>query len=64
MSPEIEAMVIRLERLPLSEARRELSQLLTVPRGPEGFDKTQLHRNALLVTAVREAKIPIWGDGK
>lgn len=62
MTPEIEAMVLRLERLPVSEARRELTQLLTVPRESTGFDPARLHRNALLVTALRERKLGIWGD--
>lgn len=62
VTPEIEAMVVRLQRLPLSEARRELSRTLTVPRTSAGFDPALLQRNALLVTALREAKILIWGD--
>lgn len=63
MTPDIEAIVIRLQRLPLSEARRELAQLLTIPRLPDGsFPPAPLHRNALLVSALRDAQVPIWGD--
>jgi hypothetical protein len=59
---DVREIADRLQHMPLPAARAELSEILDRPKILDGRHRAgELHFNALLVSALREREIAIWG---